>query len=103
MNERRTLLKMLETLLVDTQSISQRGAGYYSTGPFVKKYNSLLARAKDMFKGESSLLETLDSVDDISSTDPSDKMKATQAVLIEIGQLKSFIECCLADEDEKED
>ncbi|NOX96820.1 MAG: hypothetical protein GXO98_01900 [Nitrospirae bacterium] len=95
MDERKVLLRMVQTLSTDLQNIQQRGAGYYSVSPFVERYNLLLEKAKQIFKEETILLSTFSPVGDISSVDPSDKMKVTQKVLIEIGQLIAYIESCL--------
>lgn len=99
LNEKKTLLAMARTFRVDTQDIQQRGAGYYSCGPFVVRYNKLLAKTKDLFVDDSRLLDTFDEVEDTKSVDPADKMKVTQRVLIELGQLISFIESKIAQEE----
>ena len=86
---------MAQTLARDCTSISQRGAGYYSTTPFVNKYNKLLEQAQALFGNESTLLNSFDEIEDTKSTDPSMKEKTTQAVQIEVDQLIAFIEAVI--------
>ncbi len=95
MDEKRVLLKMVKTLVTDLQNIQQRGAGYYSPGPFVQRYNLLLEKAKEMFKKDTILMDTFSPIEDITSVDPADKMKTTQKVVIEAGQLIAYIEANL--------
>ncbi len=102
-NEKKILLKMAKVLLTDCQSISQRGAGYYSTSPFVITYNKLLEKAKVLFGEDSSLLDTFSEIPDSPSTDPAIKEKTTQGVIIEGGQLVAFIEAVLEQQAEKEE
>ncbi len=95
MDEKKVLLRMVKTLISDLQNIQQRGAGYYSASPFVQRYNRLLEKAKEMFKEGTILLDTFSPIEDITSVDPADKMKVTQRVMIESGQLVAYIEACL--------
>ena len=95
MDEKKVLLRMVKTLTTDLQNIQQRGAGYYSASPFVQIYNRLLEKAKEIFKKDTILLDTFSPIEDISSVDPADKMKVTQKVMIEAGQLIAYIEACL--------
>ncbi len=95
MDEKKVLLRMVKTLTTDLQNIQQRGAGYYSASPFVERYNRLLEKAKEIFKKDTILLDTFSPVEDSSSVDPADKMKVTQKVMIEAGQLIAYIEACL--------
>ncbi len=91
--ENRVLLKMLRTLRNDLQIIEQKGAGYYSCSPFIERYNKLLDRIKEIFSEEAGeLLKTFQPLEEPSSADPSQKMKTTQRLLIEIGQLATFME-----------
>ncbi len=92
MDEKKVLLKMVRALLFDIQNISQRGAGYYSASPFVQRYNRLLKTAKEIFKEEKVLMDTFSEIEDTKSVDPADKMKTTQNVIVEAGQLIAFIE-----------
>ncbi len=94
MDEKVILLQMLRALLVDIQNIQQKGAGYYSSTPFVERYNKLLAGTKQVFGGKSVFIDTFSEIEDTKSVDPADKMKVTQKVLIEIGQLIAFTESC---------
>jgi hypothetical protein len=103
LDEKRTLLSMAHAFRTDTQDIQQRGAGYYSCDPFVSRYNKLLAKAHDLFdESRSALLGSFDEVESTSSVDPSDKMKVTQRVLIELGQLIAFMESVIAQEESAE-
>ena len=104
LDEKKTLLSMARAFRTDTQDIQQRGAGYYSCDPFVSRYNKLLAKAHDLFdEKRSALLGSFDEVETTSSVDPSDKMKVTQRVLIELGQLIAFMESVIAQEEGEED
>ena len=95
MDEKKVLLRMVKTLATDLQNIQQRGAGYYSVSPFVQRYNRLLEKAKEIFKEDTILLDTFSSIEEHSAVDPADKMKVTQKVMIESGQLIAYIEACL--------
>ena len=93
LEEKKTLLSMARVFRTDIQDIQQRGAGYYSCDPFVSRFNKLLSKAKELFSDSQTVI--LDSFDDVGSTesvDPADKMKVTQRVLIELGQLIAFME-----------
>jgi len=101
LQEKKTLLSMARTLKNDTQDIQQRGAGYYSCGPFVNRYNKLLAKARQLFdEDQAVLLDSFEELEDTRSVDPADKMKVTQRVLIELGQLVAFMESVIAQEEE---
>jgi hypothetical protein len=95
MDEKKVLLRMVKTLATDLQNIQQRGAGYYSVSPFVQRYNRLLEKAKEIFKEDTILLDTFSLIEESSAVDPADKMKVTQKVMIEAGQLIAYIEACL--------
>ncbi len=97
MDDRRVLLRMLQALLRDIQNISQRGAGYYTNSPFIDRYNRLLEVAKSSMTGQSEFLKTFVPLEGTSSVDPADKMKVTQRVVVEAGQLIAFVEESLAD------
>jgi len=86
------LVKMMKQLLRDLQTIEQRGASYYSVEPFVDRYNKLLEQTKRICADQAALLETFDPVEKPKSSDPSQKMKTSQRVVIEIGQLLALIE-----------
>jgi hypothetical protein len=101
LEEKKTLLLMARTLKIDTQDIQQRGAGYYSCGPFVNRYNKLLAKARQLYaQDQTVLLDSFEELEDTKSVDPSDKMKVAQRVLIELGQLISFMESVITQEEE---
>ncbi len=100
LEEKKTLLSMARVFRNDIQDIQQRGAGYYSCSPFVSRYNKLLAKAKELFADDQTvLLDSFDEVEDTKSVDPADKMKVTQRVLIELGQLIAFMESIIAQEE----
>ncbi len=91
MDDKKILLQMLRTLYDDVANIQQKGAGYYSTGPFVERYNKLLDRAKKIFGDETDMLEIFDAVEDTKSVDPADKSKTAQKVALELNQLITFV------------
>jgi hypothetical protein len=95
MNDKKVLLEMLKTLYNDISNIQQKGAGYYSTGPFVERYNKLLNRAKKLFSEETDILEIFSEAEDTNSVDPADKSKTAQKVALELNQLITFIKAAL--------
>lgn len=97
MDDKKVLLQMLRTLYNDIANIQQKGAGYYSTGPFVERYNKLLGRSKKIFGEETDILEIFDAVEDTKSVDPADKSKIAQKVSLELNQLITFIKEALED------
>ena len=98
MDDRKVLLAMLKALITDIQNIQQKGAGYYSATPFVEKYNRVLGKVRKIFEGQSVLLDTFAEIEDTKSVDPADKMKTTQRVMIELGQLVAFLEASMNDD-----
>jgi len=93
MADRAILFQMAKQLLKDITEIQQRGAGYYSTAPFVNRYNQLVDKAKIIYADSHSvLLDTFNTIEDTKSVDPMDKMKVTQRVIVELGQLLAFME-----------
>jgi hypothetical protein len=100
LDERKTLLSMASIFRTDIQDIQQKGAGYYSCDPFVRRYNKLLAKARELFgEAQTVLLDSFEEVEDTTSVDPGDKMKVTQRVLIELGQLIAFMESIIKQEE----
>lgn len=100
MPDRSILVEMARTLLQDIQEIQQRGAGYYSTTPFVQRYNMLIGKAQTIFAdSQSQLLDTFTPVEDTTSVDPMDKMKTTQKVIVELNQLLAFMEAVIRETD----
>ncbi len=60
-----------------------------------------MAKTRELFADEQDvLLDSFEEVTDIKSVDPADKMKVTQRVLIELGQLIAFIESKIKQEEE---
>jgi hypothetical protein len=96
-DETRILLGMLRALLNDLKTIQQLGAGYYDSGSFISRYNKLLEVARDLLP-DSRLIQTFSPLEASPSVDPVEKMKATQKVLIEGGQLVSLIQSVLGEE-----
>jgi hypothetical protein len=93
LEEKKTLLAMARVFRTDIQDIQQRGAGYYSCSPFVNRFNKLLTKCRELFSGaQTVILESFDELEDTKSVDPADKMKVTQRVIIELGQLIAFME-----------
>ena len=91
--EKKTLLAMARVFRTDIQDIQQKGAGYYTCAPFVSRYNKLLSKARELFgEAQKAILDSFDEVEDTESVDPADKMKVTQRVLIELGQLIALME-----------
>ncbi len=78
MNDKKVLLEMLRTLYNDVSNIQQKGAGYYSTGPFVERYNKLLARGRKLFAPETDMLDIFSEIEDTLSVDPADKAKTAR-------------------------
>lgn len=100
LDEKKTLLSMSCVFRTDIQDIQQKGAGYYSCDPFVNRYNKLLLKARELFdQTHGAILESFEEVEDTSSVDPGDKMRVTQRILIELGQLIAFMESIIAQEE----
>jgi len=101
-SEKAVLVKMMRQLLRDLQTIEQRGAGYYTVDPFVERYNKLLEQTKRICAEQAALLGTFDPIELPKSSDPSQKMKTSQRVVIEISQLLTLIEASGIEEVEEE-
>jgi len=99
LDEKKTLLSMSCVFRTDIQDIQQKGAGYYSCDPFVNRYNKLLLKARELFETHGVILESFEEVEDTSSVDPGDKMRVTQRILIELGQLIAFMESIIGQEE----
>jgi hypothetical protein len=100
LDEKKTLLSMARIFRTDIQDIQQKGAGYYSCDPFVNRHNKLLAKARELFgETQTVLLDSFEEVEDTASVDPADKMKVTQRVIIELGQLIAFMESIIKQEE----
>ena len=84
---------MLKALVQDAEQTRERGAGYYSSTPFVERYNKLLHNTLAQLQEEkSSLLETFSPLGDTTSLDPADKMKVLGKLIVEANQLIAYIE-----------
>ena len=101
-SEKTVLVKMMRQLLRDLQTIDQRGAAYYTVYPFVERYNKLLEQSKRICTEQAELLGTFDPIEPPKSSDPSQKMKTSQRVVIEISQLLTLIEASGMEEAEEE-
>lgn len=102
LEEKKTLLSMARAFRNDIQDIQQKGAGYYSCSPLVTRFNKLLSKARELFADDQSvILDSFEEVEDIRSVDPADKMKVTQRVLIELGQLSAFMESVISQEEQR--
>jgi hypothetical protein len=100
LNEKRTLLSMARAFRTDIQDIQQKGAGYYSCDPFVRRYNHLLLKTRHLYSDTGTvLLDSFEEIDGTGSVDPADKMKVTQRVIIELGQLIAFMESVIKQEE----
>lgn len=97
-DEIRVLLGMIRALLNDLKSIQQLGAGYYDSASFISRFNKLLGVARELMP-DSRLMATFSAIETSPSVDPVEKMKATQKVLIEGGQLITLIQSVLGNED----
>lgn len=97
MESRDLIVRMLRQLLEDMQAVHQQGAGYFSCTPIARRYNKLLAQARALNLPCTGLMDTFEEADEADPKDPSLKMKAMQAVRIEIGQLVSLLESAKGD------
>ena len=101
--QEKTLYKMLKMLLRDLRDLEHRGAGYYSAVPYAERYNKLLSQVKANYPEDAGLLGTFEEMKPTSSSDPADKAKAVEQLIVEIGQLIAFIEASFEEEPEEED
>ena len=92
MDKRRLIVRMINQLLNDMQTIQHQGAGYYTCTPFAARYNKLLAQAQGLFPGDDSIIKTFESIPEQDPKDPADKMKVLQSIHIESGQLITLLE-----------
>lgn len=91
MDDRKSLIAMLDTLHQDTLVLHQQGAGYYSCAPLISRYNKLLHVARGLFTSANGLIESFDDIAESVAKDPADKMKVLQSIRIEIGQLLALL------------
>jgi hypothetical protein len=89
---RQAIIGMLKHLLEDSVVLHQQGAGYYSCTPIVHRYNKLLGQARTLFPAGDGLIGTFEPRGETDPNDPADKMKAMQAIRVEVGQLVSLLE-----------
>ena len=91
MDERDTLVKMLQQLLKEMEIVSAQGAGYYTCSPFARRYNKLLGAAATLFHGNA-IMATFEPLPSEDPKDPADKSKALLEIRIEVTQLISLLE-----------
>ena len=101
--QEKTVYKMLKMLLRDLRDLEHRGAGYFSAVPYAERYNKLLGLIRSIYPEDLGLLGTFDEMKPTSSTDPADKAKAIEQLIVEIGQLIAFIEASFEEQQEEED
>ena len=92
MDNRTSLLAMLNKLIEDMHAIQQMGAGYYACTPVVRRYNKLLSEARSLFDYSNGLIGTFEEQPEREPKDPGEKMKVIQGIRIEIGQLMSLLD-----------
>ena len=92
MELRESIMRMINQLLKDMQTIQHQGAGYYTCTPFARRYNKLLTQAQILFPDEHSLMATFEEMPEADPKDPADKMKVLQAIQIESGQLITLLD-----------
>ncbi len=101
--QEKTLCKMLKMLLGDLRDLEHRGAGYYSAVPYADRYNKLLGQIKSIYPEQAGLLGTFEEMKPSSSSDPADKAKAVEKLIVEIGQLIAFIEASFEEQQEEKE
>jgi hypothetical protein len=100
--QEKTLYKMLKMLLRDLRDLEHRGAGYFSAVPYAERYNKLLGQVRSIYPEQAGLLGTFEEMKPSSSSDPADKAKAVEKLIVEIGQLIAFIEASFEEQQEEE-
>lgn len=90
--QKKTVYKMLTMLLRDLRDLEHRGAGYFSAVPYADRYNKLLGLIRSIYPEDAGVLGTFEEMKPTSSTDPADKVKAIEKLIVETGQLIAFIE-----------
>jgi len=100
--QEKTVYKMLKMLLRDLRDLEHRGAGYFSAVPYADRYNKLLGLIRSIYPEDLGLLGTFDEMKPTSSTDPADKAKAIEKLIVETGQLIAFIEASFEEQQEEE-
>lgn len=92
MESRKLLIRMLRQLLEDMHSLQQQGAGYFTCIPMSRRYNKLLARARELAKDVDGMMDTFEEIPETDPKDPGEKYKMVQGIRIEVGQLISLLE-----------
>ena len=91
MNERETLVVMLQELLREMDMVQSQGAGYYTCSPFARRFNKLLGAGRTL-ESKSTIINTFETIDEEDPKDPADKSKMLLGIRIEIGQLITLLE-----------
>lgn len=99
MDQRQSLLRMIEQLQKDIQINQHQGSGYYSCVPLAGRYNKLLGQARALFPEAQGLIETFEDILESEPKDPMDKMKVLQSIQIESGQLIALLQSIEEGED----
>lgn len=95
MDERDTLVKMLQQLLKEMEIVTAQGAGYYTCSPFARRYNKLLGAAAALLQGNT-IMATFEALPTVDPNDPADKSKMLLEIRIEVTQLISLLESAKA-------
>lgn len=98
MDERKTLIAMLQQLIVEMGVVQSQGAGYYTCAPFASRFNKLLSQAPVVLGDHNGLLSTFAPLDETDPKDPADKSKVLLEIRIEVGQLITLLENSQGDE-----
>jgi hypothetical protein len=91
MDERDTIVRMLQQLLKELELVSAQGAGYYTCSPFARRYNKLLGAAAHLLNGNT-IMATFEALPSEDPKDPADKSKMLLEIRIEATQLISLLE-----------
>jgi ribosome-associated protein YbcJ (S4-like RNA binding protein) len=92
MDTRTALIKMLQALLREMDTVQSGGAGYYTCIPFARRFNKLLGQARALLGADSPVIGTFDDIEESDPKDPADKSKVLQGIHIEIVQLITLLE-----------
>lgn len=92
MDTRHALIKMLQALLREMDTVQSGGAGYYTCIPFARRFNKLLGQARALLGADNAVLATFDEIEETDPKDPADKSKSLQGIHIEIVQLITLLE-----------
>ncbi len=94
------LLEMLEAFLQEARDTQHLGSGYYTCLPFIERYNKLLKKVKEILPEGKGILDTFSALDESVPTDPLEKTKVMEKIIVESGQLIAFLKSIM-DKEEK--